>query len=289
VRRGAYTGASETGVTGPLGKNFDGGVPLLNSFILGVVVVCTTIAFGVVGVESCRTLIGGHVREGHNDVLVPLFLTAGVIYAVLLGFMVVAVWETYSDAHDNAAEEAATLVPLYRQTSDMAPDKRDEMRGILRDYTETIVKQEWGLMAATGQPSPHAQELIGRIYQVFGTLSPTTSIREITDAEFIRTVSSELVFRNKRLLQASESLSWIMWLGAIGGAVVTIGMTFILYMENKSLHLIAVGILSGLIGMLLYMLAILSHPFSGPLAIDPAAFEASLLTFQSIDHENMGP
>ena len=257
----------------------------MNSFTLAILIIFGTVAFGVAGAVLGRALIHGSVAEGHNDVLVPLFLTAGVIYAVLLGFMVVAVWETYADAHGNAAEEAATLVPLYRQTTDMADDKRDQMRGVLRDYTESIINDEWRRMAATGQASPKAQALIGRVYQVFGTLTPASKIKEIIDAEFIHTFSAELILRNKRLLQASESLSWVMWLGAVGGAVITIGMTFILFMENKWPHFIFVGIMSLLIGMLLYMLAILSHPFSGPLAIDPAAFESSLSTFTIIDQE----
>ena len=257
----------------------------IGSLSLALLIVGGTIAFGVVGVECGRRIVKGKVVEGHNDVLVPLFLTAGVIYAVLLGFMVVAVWETYSDAHDNAAQEAAVLVPLYRQTSDMADDKRVEMRHLLRDYAETIVSDEWPRLAGTRQASPRAQYLIGQIYKEFGTLAPATKIKEIIDAEFLRTLSSELVFRNKRLLQASEGLSWVMWLGAIGGAVITIGMTFVLFMENKWPQLLCVGTMSALIGMLLYILAILSHPFSGPLAIDPAAFEASLATFQIIDHE----
>ncbi len=258
---------------------------MVGSFILGLLIVGGTIIFGVAGAAFGRKLIKGKVAEGHNDVLVPLFLTTGVIYAVLLGFMVVAVWETHSDAHDNAAQEAAVLVPLYRQTSDMSDDKRDEMRSILREYADVVVHDEWSRMAAKGQASPKAQQLIGQMYREFGTLTPSTKIGEIIDAEFIRTLSSELVFRNKRLLQASESLSWVMWLGAIGGAVVTIGMTFILFMDNKWPQFIFVGTMSALIGMLLYMLAILSQPFSGPLAIDAAAFEASLATFQIIDHE----
>jgi len=43
-----------------------------------------------------------------------------VTYAVLIGCMVVAVWESYDEAHANVAEEAAMLVPLYRQTTVMA-------------------------------------------------------------------------------------------------------------------------------------------------------------------------
>ena len=42
------------------------------------------------------------MQEGHNDVLVPIFLNAGVLFAVLLGFMVVAgdwflAWEASKD------------------------------------------------------------------------------------------------------------------------------------------------------------------------------------------------
>ncbi len=37
------------------------------------------IAYGVIGVVVGRKIIHRHVAEGHNDVLVPLFLTAGVI------------------------------------------------------------------------------------------------------------------------------------------------------------------------------------------------------------------
>ncbi len=87
-----------------------------------------TVLFGVVDVFLGRKLVHHHVAEGHNDVLVPVFLTAGVIYAVLLGVTVIAEWEFYDSAKSNTAEEAALLVPLYRQTKMMIDDKGREMR-----------------------------------------------------------------------------------------------------------------------------------------------------------------
>jgi hypothetical protein len=47
--------------------------------------------YAVEGVWLSRRIQHGRVQEGHNDVLVPIFLNAGVLFAVLLGFMVVAV------------------------------------------------------------------------------------------------------------------------------------------------------------------------------------------------------
>ena len=67
-------------------------------------------------------------------------MTAGVIYAVLLGFTVIAEWEFYDSAKSNTAEEAALLVPLYRKTKVMIDDKGGEMRHLIRSYAEHVVE-----------------------------------------------------------------------------------------------------------------------------------------------------
>jgi hypothetical protein len=74
-----------------------------------------------------------------------------------------------------------------------------------------------------------------------------------------------------------------MWMGIIIGGLVTIGFTFIVYMERAWPHVAAVGVLSALIGLLLFMAALLSRPFHGPLAIDPAPFEQVLAVFDQVD------
>lgn len=258
----------------------------MNGVLLAVAFIGGAIAYGVLGVSLTRKFVRSHVAEGHNDVLVPLFLTAGVIYAVLLGFMVVAVWESYSTAHTTAAEEAAILVPLYRQTTDMAQDKGDAMRGLIRGYARAVIDDEWDNLKRTGHASEKARRLTGQVLREFGTLNPTTKVKEMIDAQFLQTFSSVLLLRNKRLLQASESLSWVMWLGAVGGAIITLSMSFVLYMDRPWPHLVMVGVLSALIGMLLFMLSVLSQPFVGPLALEPAPFQASLTVFDDIDRGN---
>jgi hypothetical protein len=258
----------------------------MSGVLLAILFVGGAIAYAVVGVLVARKYVHGHVAEGHNDVLVPLFLTAGVIYAVLLGFMVVAVWESYDAAHANAAEEAAMLVPLYRQTVDMAPEKGEEMRKLIREYAEDVVKEEWESLRATGKASQKARKDVGDIVRFFGTLTPATKVREIVAAQFLQTFSQVVLDRNKRVLQASESLSWIMWLGAAGGGIITIGMSFILFMDRAWPHVLMTSVLAALIGMLLFMMAMLSRPFVGPLALQPEPFETSLQAFDDIDQGN---
>jgi nitrate reductase gamma subunit len=259
----------------------------MNAALLALLIVGGAVVYAVVGVLVCRRFTRRHVAEGHNDVLVPVFLTAGVIYAVLLGFMVVAVWETYNAAHENAAEEAALLVPMYRESELMAPEKGVEMRKHLHEYAETVIKNEWPMMAkGSGKASLENRRAVRDIIAVFGTLAPATDVKRMVDEEFLRTLSLVNIDKNKRQLQASESMSWIMWLGAIGGGAIVVGMSFLLYMDRRWFQVVTVSIMSGLIGLLLFMMTVLSWPFVGPLALDPAPFEASLKAFDAIDAGN---
>ncbi|HEY5210974.1 MAG TPA: hypothetical protein VIJ42_16165 [Stellaceae bacterium] len=250
--------------------------------VIGILVVGGAVLYAVVGVLAGRKLVGRHVAEGHNDVLVPMFLTAGVIYAVLLAFMVIAMWESYDNAAANTAEEALLLVPMYRQAMDFSPEKGAEMRQLIREYGKGVIDQ-WARFRATALGSTTARMNVDRMIYLFGTLTPESKSREIVHTQFFQTFAQLMTDRNKRLLQASESLSWVMWVAAVGGGIVTVGMCFMLYMDKPIPHVAMTSVLAGLIGMLLLIMIILNRPFIGPLGIQPEPFEATLALFDQID------
>jgi hypothetical protein len=238
--------------------------------------------FALVGTLVARRFIREVVADNHNDVLAPIFLTAGVIYAVLLGFMVLAMWGSYDTARTNTAEEASLLVPLYRQTMGMAPPQGAAMRALIRNYASEAARG-WSSFQATGQGSPVARKTVDEMLKGFDALAPPSKVAEINDAEFYRTLSQLLLDRDKRLNQAAESLSWIMWLAAVGGGVITVSMSFVLFMERPVPHVVMTTVLSVLIGSMLLIMALLDHPFAGPVAIGSEPFQSSLKLFDQID------
>ena len=213
--------------------------------------------------------------------LVPLFLTAGVIYAVLLGFMVVGEWEFYDAARANAGEEAAVLVPLYRQTTVMDAHGRDEMRKVLREYAEHVV-QGWQRFA-NGERNRQAGHDANALLSVIGELKLETKAQELIGAQFLQTYSQLVLDRNKRYVQAADWLSWLMWFAAIGGGIVTVTMSLMLYMERRWPQVLAVCVMSALIGTLLFTIALLSLPFSARWRSIRAPFEQSLSVFDDVD------
>jgi hypothetical protein len=68
--------------------------------------------------------------------------------------------------------------------------------------------------------------------------------------------------------------------------MVTVGMSFVLYMDRWQPHVIATSVMAVLIGSLLFTMAVLSRPFLDPLAIDPKPFETSLSVMNDVDSGN---
>jgi Protein of unknown function (DUF4239) len=248
-----------------------------------VLAIGIAVAYAAIGVFVGRAVLRGKVREGHNDVIAPMFVTAGVIYAVLLGFLVVVVWESFDAAKANAQDEATTLTTLYRLTAGMRhPDERIEMRAAIRKYTRDVIHSEWASLAATGNPSPLTRKSMGAIYTAFSHMPLEESGSQVNGA-FLRALSTIIDDRNRRVVQAAESLPTILWIGlAVGGAIV-VGMTFLLYMEALWPHVVMSCVLASLIGTLLFVTMVLDRPFSGPLAMDASSFEYSINLYDSVD------
>src|SRR4051812_25989001 len=85
--------------------------------------------------------------EGHNDVVGMAFTTVGVVYAVILAFVVVTVGTAMDKSTDIVTDEAAALVALYRDTGAFHEPFRTDARKKILDYTVLLKEDEWPLLA----------------------------------------------------------------------------------------------------------------------------------------------
>ena len=63
---------------------------------LALLYVVLSVAFTTGCVFIGRGFVIRHLSSSHNEVMISLFASASVVYAVLLGFLVVVVWASRS-------------------------------------------------------------------------------------------------------------------------------------------------------------------------------------------------
>jgi hypothetical protein len=257
--------------------------------LLGLLIIGGSAVYALAGVWVSRRILHGKVREGHNDVCVPIFLNAGVLFAVLLGFMVIAVWESYDAAKTTAATEAAALVPLYRAAGNLPKEAAEKIREYTREYVREVIEDEWPIQTRGGSGSSKARHQIGNLFRAFGDGTIDVQTKKdfpMTCTAVMQHITEVTNDRNKRIIQANESLSPVMWMAIIGGALVIITLSFVIYMERPGPHMIMAALMAALIGLLLFSCYLLSHPFRGPIAIPAEAFEKTMTVLSDVDQGN---
>jgi hypothetical protein len=69
-----------------------------------------------VGMWLMRCQMKVPVNGTHNEVTSYIFAVVGVLYALLLTFLITLVWGSYTDADHAASKEAATIITIARDS-----------------------------------------------------------------------------------------------------------------------------------------------------------------------------
>lgn len=198
----------------------------------------------------------------HNDVAGFVASLVGVIYAVLLSFVVIVVWQEYDAANQVAQKEASAVADLYHLTYGISGPEGAHLRHDLARYIDTMIAQEWPLM--NRGLSSHQADLIGHhvLFHVLHFRMANPAEAQIR-VEAIRDVQTFFDARRDRLSANETSLPAILWATLLVGAIVTIGFTYFFGMESARLQISMTAGLTIVIAMLFVLIIELDYPFRG--------------------------
>ena len=243
------------------------------------VVVLPAVAVG--GALLVRRVVGAEVLADHNDVAGFIYAVIGVVYAVLLGFTAIIVWEQFRRAHEGAEQEANALADLYRDAQVFPAAVRGELETRLRDYARLVVEEEWPAMAAGGS-SPqtwHAYNLLWRTYHGFTPQDDRQRIWYEQSVERMNLLGDQ---RRSRLLSIRAGVPTVMWAVLLGAGAVTIVFSFLFGTRNPRAQGAMTGALALTIGIVLLAILALQHPFRGITRVAPEAFEQVQGIFEAL-------
>jgi len=215
-------------------------------------------------------------RSVHNDVIGWQIAILGTIYAVMIGFMLYAVWNNFQTAETNANNEANDLVNMYRGADGLPQEQRDQIQGFARNYVQSIITQEWPQMnrdeTGTNANRYMAQPYVMGMWNVAAHTPANNLAEQANLRQVMIELSSMTEHRRIRLLESRTKMPSILWGVLVMGGIITIASSCLIGSENVPLHFVLIIALSLLISLALVAIGDIDRPFQGSVHVSPSAF-----------------
>jgi hypothetical protein len=233
------------------------------------------IATAVGGVLLVRHFFNVENFKRHHDIAGPIFSTIGVVYAVMLGFVLIVVWQNFDETRNNVILEANYYGDIYRDLVGLPEPFRGQAREALTAYVDAIIKDEWPVMAV-GERSLKVQELSTANWKLIASYEPVTESQKIFYQEILSKMNQAGELRRQRLADAVSGINPVLWFVLLAGGIITIAFTFFFGSDNIKAQMIMTTLLSLLIVLILFTTMSLDYPFSGDVHIGSQSFEQVL-------------
>jgi hypothetical protein len=263
---------------------------VLLTIIYGVLVVGGICLLALAGFELVHRLVPVSSRQQHNDVAGFIYAALGVIYAVLLALVVIAVWEEYGAAGNTVEQEANATAEIFWLGHRLPEPTGPHVQELARSYAEEVIHKEWPLMEkgeapmmAQGEGTGEGWIIIDDIREELQDVEPRTPADEQLYAEGLDQVQRLADARRLRLVAAEEGVPAVLWAVLIFGGMAAVGFTYLFGLESTWAHRLMVVTLTAVIGLVLFTVGALEHPFSGGARIGTGAFELILERFETSD------
>lgn len=241
---------------------FLSGCPLWVQAFLIVVLPTLAAAWALVAV---RRRIGFERLSINNEVAGFKFAVVGVIYAVLLAFAVIVVWQRYNDAEMAVTQEAGAAATVYRLAAGSDPATA-AVRTAMTNYLNFAVSRDWPQMAREKE-SPEATAELNAVYAAAIHLAEEGSRHTAILSEIFYQLDLVTQARRTRLHLAVGIVPVVLWQALLLGGVLTVAFTFFFGTRNLGAQVLMTGVLSIIVFMGLFVIISIDHPFTGPVHV----------------------
>lgn len=257
-------------------------MPLLNDLPIALsllLIIALTVTVAVGGLIFTRVYIRHHFGiSDETDDTVQFFAGAiAAFYGIALGLITVANWENYTRAVEIISAEAASVGALYRDLGGYPPAIRDDLRADLSEYLNVVIQQTWPAQKQ-GVVLPGSVEILNRFQDKLLQFEPVTEGQKIVHQEAFSQYNDFLTFRRQRIDFVDTALPPILWIIILGGALLTIFVTYFFYVPNIRLHILLIVCYATLVAVVIYFTSLMENPLKGPAAIAPSSYQLILDT-----------
>jgi hypothetical protein len=233
-------------------------------------------AFAVIGFRIALLYRPQDRIEEHNDTYGVYFGMVGLLYAILLAFVVVVAWEQFNSAEESTHTEVTRLSNLFRDSEPLPNTDQNRIQNALVVYVQNVIDREYEAMA-DGESDGPTEEAYEAIWTGFYNAEvpgdgPAASFYDSAVGRLNELGEA----RRLRILSSQSTIPLPLWILLLGGGLFTLSWLFPFYMGDTRVQTLAVGSVGAFTGFVLFLIYALQHPFAGDIAIDPSVYQSLL-------------
>lgn len=249
--------------------------------VIAITVLCSsTVMLSFAGLKLVRRYFTEDVLRQNHEVGGFIFNAFGLIYAVLIAFVVFATWTEFDNSKKNVDKESIELADIYHNSKALPEQYRQQVTQLLKAYTESLIKDEWQRMEQ-GEASERSMENFNKLWTFFTTIDRSLLKNEIAYQETLKHMNDAGENRRMRLFDSTNNIPGIIWVVLLFGAVVTVIYTYFFFAKNMRHQFVMTSALTVLNTLILYMILLLDNPFLGYMRVDYKPFEYVLQLLNS--------
>lgn len=237
-------------------------------WLSGLLLVVIPTALAMSAVFLIRRAAPLELLAENNEVAGFKFAVVGVLYAVLLAFAVIVVWERFSDTEAQVATEAGASATLYRLADGLAAPGGPSIHTAITTYLRSVVAEEWPAMER-GEEHAGTTRTLDALYSTVLAMQPANDREGVVLDEMLTQLNILTEARRARLVATVGIVPGVLWVVLFGGAILTISFTFFFGTPNLRAQALMTGILAMLICSGLLVIVAIEYPFTGEVHVSP--------------------
>jgi hypothetical protein len=220
-----------------------------------------------------RKYINVKILRSHNEVTGFLFLSIASFYAFLLSFVVFMVWGQMNETRGNVSKEGSSAMGLYRDIK-FYPDtvESKQLMIVYLDFVYNVIDEEFPNMGRM-KPSRKTTESFNRVFYKMEHLNPKNQFQIQLVAEMFNHLNQLAMYRELRATSLENEIPFPLWFPLFLGAVITLFCAMLLDIEHTGMHIALNALLGIFISMILFIIILLDHPYSGSLSIKTESYK----------------
>ena len=257
---------------------------------LSFLIICViTVLIATTGLRIVRKKYPHEVLKEHHEVAAVIFNAFGLLFAVVVAFVVFVVWNRYDEASKNLELEASQAADLFYVVRVFPDSVSSQMRQELFNYVSGVNDEEMKAMTIGGK-SQKTSDAMRKIMKLFLNMDVKNLPNEPAYEEAFRGFNVLAQYRRLRLFAGGNSIPNVIWLVLLVGAFITVTYTYFFGMRKLLPQNLMTSALTITITLILFLIFILDHPYTGTSAVSSDPMHSVMESMQkSLNAGNTPP